>query len=291
MRSKFSKIVHDYFFVIFAASINAVLMRVFIIPNNFVPGGLSGIGALMEYSGILKAQYAIFLLNIPLLILAIIMLKGDFTVKTIVATLLGSVFLEILDQINFFTFSEDKLVAACFGGVMSGITLHFAFEVNGSNGGTEIIARLVQKKNPETNVAKLLTTINFFIMGIGGFFTGSEQTYNLWAVAFSLIYTCVSMVTYQFLLRGIDPAIRFTIITKKPEEISSALMVLFKRGVTEIELNRKQEDGYAMLVVVVQFRQTYKLKRILSKIDSNCFAYSQSVSNFVTRPDFNKRYK
>ncbi len=121
-------------------------------------GGVSGLSSAVSYivcHFIGESYFNIvkwiiyFVLNAPLLICSLIFLRGDFTFKTIwstvVCTAAGFLFSAYLP--DSFAFNDSKIIAVIFGGIIIGYSMYIASEFNGSNGGTEIIAKIVAKRN------------------------------------------------------------------------------------------------------------------------------------------------
>lgn len=274
-----------------AALTGALAMHIFIIPNNVVPGGFTGIAAIFQYAFEFPIQYGILALNIPFLILAVIFLSKEFAVKTVFATLVTSGLLELFEKIMpQVTFTNDILLAVFFGGVLAGLSLVFAYNAKGSNGGTEIVARLIQRKNPEVDIGNVLFLFNLVVMGAGGFFT-QKAGYNLWIVVYSLIYSYIGSFVFNKYSRWVDPVVKFTIFTSKGTEMAEIITETLKRGATNIEMVKGGErEERTLLSVVVQVRQTYTVKKIINQIEPKCFYYITAVENVVFRPDFAKRY-
>lgn len=293
MKKKFLTQLWNYFGLTLGALIGSLYLYVFTLPNSLVPGGVSGISSILQFAGVLPAKYGILLFNIPLLVLAVIFLSKDFAFKTIYATVLGSLFLNLFDDIQLPTFTADRLVAVFLGGILSGISLYLATVNHGCNGGTEIIGRMIVKKNPEADFGNFLFCCNVVIMGVGGFFSSKTLTYDIWSVVYALLTSYVGSATYRVLDHGIDPALKYTIVTYKPREVSEAILFKFKRGVSLIETYQPDgsESNKAILVVVIQYRQNAEMKNLLARIDERSFSFCIAVDSVVTRPNFNKRYK
>lgn len=274
-----------------AALTGALAMHVFIIPNNVVPGGFTGIAAILQYAFNFPVQYGILVFNIPFLILAVIFLSKEFAIKTVFATILTSGFLSLFEIIiPNVVFESDILLAVFFGGILAGMSLVFAYNAKGSNGGTEIVARLIQRKNPEVDIGNVLFFFNLFVMTAGGFFTQKEG-YDLWIVVYSLIYSYIGSFVFNKYSRWVDPVVKFTIITSKADEMADIITNTLKRGANNIEMVREgQKEEMTMLSIVVQVRQIYIVKKIINKIEPKCFYYITAVENVVFRPDFAKRY-
>lgn len=296
MKKSFFQIVKEYGAMTLAAVLIAIYMHVFILPNKFVPGGVSGIAAILEFCGILDAKYGFYVLNLPLLVLALIFLNKDFSFKTVYSATIATLFMMLFDAIKLPVFTSDKLICMFLSGILGGISLKLAFAVGGSNGGTEIIARLVMKKNPDADPGNLLFIFNLFIMGVGGFFTGTGVVYDFWIVVYSLALSYVSSATYRILSRGFDPAQKFVIITEKGEEMSKSILEHLKRGVsmTLVKGITPQYEDFqpkSMLMVVVQERQVPALKKWIKEIDPGSFSFTMRVDDVITRPGFNKKYR
>ncbi len=273
-----------------ASLAGAFAMHIFIVPNKVVPGGFTGIAAIFQYAVGFPLQYGILALNIPFLILAVIFLSKDFAIKTVYATLTTSGFLSLFEILHIPTFTTDILLAVFFGGILAGLSLVFAYNAKGSNGGTEIVARLIQRKNPEVDIGNVLFLFNFVVMGAGGFFT-AQKGYNLWIVVYSLIYSYIGSFVFNKYSRWADPVVKFTIITSKADEMAEIITKTLKRGATNIELVKGEEkEERTLLSVVVQVRQIYTVKKIINQIEPECFYYITAVENVVFRPDFAKRY-
>ncbi len=293
MKKNLWKVLGNYIRIIFASLLAAFSTHIFILPNKFVAGGISGIAGLLEYTGVLPAKYGIYLLNIPLLILAVIYLSKEYALKTIISATVNALFLILFDVIKLPVFTSEKIVAVFIGGILTGLSMIYAYMAGGSNGGTEIVAQLVIKKDPEKEAGQVMFVINILIMSVGGFLINKNVVFDLWVVVYSLLMSYISSSTYRILNRGFDPALKYIIITNKPNELSKQFLIRFRRGVSSTKLINP--DGtpseYTKVVVIIQYRQNVEMKKWLSSIDKECFAFSVQVDDVVTRPNFNKRYR
>ncbi|MEG1528197.1 MAG: YitT family protein [Clostridia bacterium] len=275
-----------------SALVTATCLHMFVVPNNLVPGGFSGIASIIYYATGFPVQYSTFLLNLPLLVLSVIFLSKEFAVKTIYATVMGSVIMELFDILHLPVFDGEILVAVFIGGILAGMTLVLAYGASGSNGGTEIVAKLITKKKPDASIGTILMSINIVVMSIGGFFT-KQSGYNLWIVVYSLLYSYVCSFVLDHFSQLADPLVKFTIITDKPAEVGSSITNALKRGANVIECQQPSGESCknSVIEVVVQVRQVPLIKKILQINDAECFAFTTAVDGVILRPDFNKRYK
>ena len=125
----------------------------FLIPNNLIGGGVSGISSMIQYAtnGTIQMGYSYFFLNAILIIAAIVILGMGFGAKTIYAIVLASVALRFLPGlipvaiIKTLAIDNGKLLSVLMGGIMAGIGIGMSISNGGSTGGTDIIALIYTK--------------------------------------------------------------------------------------------------------------------------------------------------
>lgn len=292
-----------YFIVTIAALLNAVSLYCFVDPSHLIAGGISGLSSavayiICEFAGDsffnLVKWILYFAFNAPLLICSLVFLRGDFTFKTIWSTLVctGAGFLlEYLPDV--FQFTESTIIAVLFGGIIIGISMYIASEFNGSNGGTEIIAKIVAKKKPETDLSKIILIANFAIMIAGSIVVMIIKHERMGVVVYSLIYILTGSLVMGIFKRGFNHPQKFLIVTTKYEELSAAITERFKRGLSYINVENTRPDSKdrKMVVVIVQYRQAPQLKAIIKKYDPESFTIVKDVHDVFSRPLFNRSYK
>lgn len=297
------QVVKEYLIVTIAAILNAISLFCFVDPSNLIAGGISGlssvvayiVGAFAEVDFNLVKWIVYFILNAPLLICSLIFLRGDFTFKTIwstvVCTLMGFLFTAYLPK--SFQFTESPVIAVIFGGIIIGYSMYIASEYNGSNGGTEIIAKIVEKKKPGTDLSRVILLSNLLILIIGSVVVMIIQHKRLGVVAYSLIYIFMGSSVMGMLKRGFNHPQKFMIITTKYEEMTQEITARFKRGLTyiDVEKTRPESNDRKLILVVVQYRQTPYLKHIIKKCDPEAFTVVKDVHDVFSRPLFNRSYK
>jgi uncharacterized membrane-anchored protein YitT (DUF2179 family) len=277
--------------VCIAGLLNAVSMHIFIHPSKLVPGGVSGLASLLMYlpTGMSFGVWY-FILNAPLLIWALITVRGDFTFKTIAATatcIISSEFLPVE-----LVFTESPLIAVVFGGITIGISMYLASIYNGSNGGTEVIAKIIAKKRPEYNLSSLIFTFNLMVLVIGSVVLMSIGEANFLTPVISYIYVLMGGKVMGLLMRGLDRPQKFSIVTKRHAALSRAILKTFRRGVTVVDTvdSKLADREYKLLYVICQHRQASKLKRLIKRYDPDAFAFAKDVFDVLTRPTFNRSY-
>ena len=294
--------IKEYFEVFVASMLIAICMYTFVNPTKLVAGGLTGVASALAFlltafiDGITVEQVMpilYMLLNVPVLILSLVYLRGDFTAKTIFSVVMSTVAMSVLPKIfPTFQFSESRIISVIMGGVLLGGGMYIASVNNASNGGTEIIAKVISKKRPELDLSKIILIINFILTILGGVVIMVVEGENFWIVMYSLMFIIVAGEFMGMLQRGFDHPQKFLIVTSQPQQLTQAITSNFKRGLNIVETG-KSYDGTErkMLVVVVQFRQSPKLKQLISNIDPNAFTIVKDVHDVFSRPTFNWSYK
>ena len=292
-----------YFVVTIAALLNAVSLYCFVDPSHLIAGGISGLSSAVAYivckfvgeaSFNLVKWILYFAFNAPLLICSLIFLRGDFTFKTIWSTVVctGAGFLlEYLPDV--FQFTESKIIAVLFGGIIIGMSMYMASEFNGSNGGTEIIAKIVAKKKPEMDLSRVILTANLAIMVAGSVVVMVLKGDRMGVVVYSLIYIMTGSLVMGMFKRGFNHPQKFLIVTTNYEEMSAEITNRFKRGLSYINVENTRPDSKdrKMIVVIVQYRQAPHLKAIIKKYDPEAFTIVKDVHDVFSRPLFNRSYK
>lgn len=298
-KKKFSRYLFEYFMVALGAMINAVALFCFVNPATLVAGGFSGIASVLtnvscalfpdlSFETMMSVWY--FALNLPFLIISLVQLRGDFTFKTIWATVVCSLTLGVLPP-NM-TFNSSRLICTVFGGTLIGLSMYVCSLYNGSNGGTEIIAKLIAKKHPERDLSNTITIANFATAFVGCVVLMIMDGESVWIVLYSLLFVIWGGEIMGIFERGADNSQKFLIITEKYQQISDEILKTFKRGLTQFDVITKEgQPERKMIMVIVQYRQAPKLKQIIKKHDPQAFTFVKYVYDVFSRPGFNRSYK
>ena len=298
----FLRFLLDYVWMTVAAVLNAISLYTFLNPSRLIAGGFSGLSSALSYivehfvqavtyDQIMSIMY--FVLNIPLLICSLIFLRGDFTFKTIYTTAVCSGTLALLPKLANLQFTESRLIAVIFGGVIIGLSMYIASEHNGSNGGTEIIARIVNKYRPEIDLSKVLLMSNVFIMLIGTVIVIIFKGETGAVVVYSLLYIVLGSTIFGMFKRGFNHPQKFMIVTSEYEQIAQDITTYFKRGCTCMDVENRYPDTpeKKIVMVVIQYRQREHLKKLVKQRDPNAFTFVKDVHDVFSRPTFNRSYK
>lgn len=290
------------FYALFVALcfLRSLSTYVFIVPNGFAPGGISGIASII-YNAVypvnaglantwLNPAVTVFVLNVPLLFLAFKMIDKKFAFNTTLGVIIYAGFMALFSAVNFPQFavtdaeSGKMILAALAGGVTAGVSLGFMLLMNVTVGGTDIIGKVMSIKKPVFNTNWFIFIFDSIVVLFSGVlaiigFTGEETPNEIFvAVATPVLYSFITLYVTSKVAdlvgHGAESSVVFNIITDKYDEVSEAIVTGFHRGVTVI----KGEGFYThserhLLLCVVRHKQIMPIKRLIKKIDPNAFLY------------------
>lgn len=181
-----------------ASLISAFTLHVFVFGNAFAPSGIDGIATMLQKITKINAGVFTFLLNLPLLIVAWFILKRRYVIYTILFTVLASLWVFVLGEIDFYQYivETDKIIVAIFSGLLLGIRTGIMLRIGASSGGIDVIACIVQIKF-NRDVEKVISFVCYIIIGISFFVYG-----NLTAVLLSLIQMFIFEKGVSFILKN-----------------------------------------------------------------------------------------
>lgn len=264
---------------------------VFLIPNNLVGGGVSGLSAIIYYATSIPMGYSYFVINLILLLVGFKILGTGFGSKTIYAIIFASVMLNVLPPLipeyikSELAVSNGKLLCTIIGGILSGVGIGVSISYGGSTGGTDIIALIVGKFR-NISPGKLILAMDVVIILSSMLFpsyTSSGELVpfpeKLATSVYGLIMITVSGYAVDLYLSGSKQSVQVFIFSKKYAEIADSIVGEMKRGVTIIHAEgwyTKEESE----VIMVMTRKTdlNLLLRYIKSIDPDAFL---SVTNVM----------
>lgn len=267
----------DYVVVVFSALLLSLAYNIFVFPNQFAPSGLPGIATMLQYVFNFKVGYVTLIINIPLLIAVYFKVGKDYALRSGVFTLVFSTMLLVLDEVDLSRFAysggHSAILGPLAGGVISGFCYGIVMRRNGSTGGTDLVAALVNQRWPEFNVLWIIFAINA-VVAVTSYFV---YDFQLEPVILCLLYCFTSSKVSDTLLKGFKEAVKFEIITDNPVELEKALMESLHHGVTELPaVGGFTHSNKTLLICVVNKRQIVQFQRIIDQYPGT-FAYLSSV--------------
>ncbi|MBR5671205.1 MAG: YitT family protein [Bacteroidales bacterium] len=281
----FWSILKEYVIIALGLLLYVCAWSVFLLPNNMVGGGVSGMGAIIQYATGFKISYTYFLVNAILLVIALKILGKSFGAKTIFAVIVTTVLFRVIpdvipsDFINEFAHENGRLTCALFGGALSGLGIAITFTQGGSSGGTDIIALIINKYrsiSPGSIIVSLdvlIISSTLLIPSAGTFGT------RLATVIYGFVTSAVFSYTLDLFLNGNKQCVQIMVFSKKYAEIADAITKEAHRGVTAIHSEGWYTHTESEIVTVVARKQeSSQILRIIKKVDDTAFVSVSNVS-------------
>lgn len=271
--SFFSKIL----FLILGAVLVSIGLEIFLIPNNIIDGGITGISIILSYFTKMPLGLFIFILNIPFLIFGYKQIGKTFAFTTLFSVISLSIGVTLLHPIPSIT--NDVLLAAVFGGIVLGVGVGLIIRHGGSLDGTEIVAIILDEGTP-FSIGEIIMFFNFFILSSAGLFFGWDRA------MYSLIAYFIAFKVIDITVEGLNESKAVFIVSEKNKDITEALMARLGRGVTLLDGTGAYKNARTSVIYVVVTRlEIAKLKSIVHGFDEDALVTIGSVE--VT----GKRYK
>lgn len=256
----------DILFDIGGSALYAVGVTMFTAPNHIAPGGVTGVATLVNYLWGAPIGTVTFLINIPLLFLSYKFLGRDMTLKTIKSVIVMSVTLNIA-EVLLPPYISNPLLAALFGGVGIGAGLAVIFMRGATTGGTDIAARLLQKKFPFLPIGRCMMLVDCTVLISSSFVYGRLESALYGMIA---LFTCSRVL--DSLLYGLDVGRMVLIVSEKNDEIAHAIITDLDRGATLLTGKGAYSGGEKTVVLsAVRKNQFHLLKSLVKKIDPGAF--------------------
>lgn len=273
MNNKILKYLKEYLIITVGCFFYAVSINYFFISNHLAEGGVTGICLILFYLFKLPVGIMYFVINIPLLIMGWKLVGRDFLFKTLYGTSCLSFLITLTE--TWKGPSNDIMLGSIYGGVLIGIGLGLIFMVNGSTGGTDVVARILNRYF-DIPLGRTMLILDVVILGIAAIFFGKE------IVMYTLISMTIVSKAIDYFQDGYTKAKGITIISSKSEEIKERIMNETGRGTTII----KGEGGFTgneidLLFCVVSKFEVTKVKTIVKETDSFAFLTISDVSEVL----------
>lgn len=260
------KTMKEVFFIILGTSIYAFGLVYLNIANQLAEGGVSGITLILRALFHIDPAYSTLLINIPLILLGGKILGKRALAYTVLGTVSLSVFLWIWQRIPLQTNLEhDLLIVSLLAGLIAGVGSGIVYRMGGTTGGSDIIARILEK-NHGISMGRSLLAFDVIVL------LASLTYIDLKRMMYTLIASYVFSRVIDFILDGGYSAKGILVVSNKSEEIAPLLMTGLQRGVTFLH----GEGGFSgvdkkMIYMVVSARELNEVKRIIHEIDEHAF--------------------
>lgn len=255
----------EYIYIIVGAFLMAVSTALILLPNQLSTGGISGISTILYYLCNYPVGLTMLLINVPLFVIAMVKVNKRLFFKSILGTVLLSVFIDLLGNLSPIT--NDRFLACIYGGIIMGIGTAIILKAGASTGGTDLLSYVIRAYNNKFKSSRVIIIADTIIIFFNIIFF-REIEIGLYSVI--AIYLMGKMIDIIF--EGIYFTKIMFIISEKYEEISKEIGILVKRGSTGI-YSKGMYSGKqnVMLFCVASRKEVAEIKQIIKQIDKNAF--------------------
>ncbi|MDQ0213895.1 uncharacterized membrane-anchored protein YitT (DUF2179 family) [Oikeobacillus pervagus] len=265
-KEKIGRILYRLLLISIGASLAAISIELFLIPNNIIDGGIIGISLISDYLvnvPFLNFGTFVILFNIPFLYFGYKQIGKTFMLSSLFAVVMLAVVEECLKGMESFT--SQPILATVFGGLILGIGVGLVIRNGGSLDGTEILGILLTKRLP-FSVGEFVMFMNVFIFGWAAFVFGPEQA------MYSVMTYYIAFKAIDTVIQGLEETKACLIVSDFYDEVSEAILHRLGRGTTKLRGKGGFTDNEKDVIYVVVTRlEVTKLKKIVADIDENAF--------------------
>lgn len=249
--------------IVYAATVNA-----FTAPNNIAPGGVTGVCTMLNFVFGTPIGLVSFLINIPIIIWAVVEIGYKLVVKTMAAIALSSLFIDLFA--GFMPVYQGNLIlVAIFSGAFEGLGLSLTFIRGATTGGTDMIARLLERRMPHMSMGKLMLVLDGLVVAASAVVFGSIENAMYACID---IFVCTSIIDAILYGTDVGTGKLFFVMSPRVRSMGERVIAELDRTVTYLDSKGgySKEPGETMLCVVRRF-EVYQIQAIIREEDRNAF--------------------
>ena len=253
--------------ILLGAAIYAFGLTYFVVPHHLFEGGATGITLITFYLFKIPVSLMNLLINIPLFILAWKIFGAKSLYSSLLGTLALSAWLAFFERIPLhIDLQGDLLITALIAGILLGIGLGIIFNAGGTTGGTDILARILNKYT-HISMGKLLFILDFCILMLILIIFK-----DLRLVSYTLLFDFIVSRVIDLIGEGGYAGKGFMIITKRPDHLAKAINDDLGRGVTFISgQGYYSKENLKIIYCIVGRNEIVKMKEMIHRIDPQAF--------------------
>lgn len=266
--------VRDYVMISVAMVCYCIGWNVFLLPNNITTGGVPGISSVVYWGTGIPVQTTYFAINAALLLAALKILGLRFCLKTIYAVFLLTTLTAFArsNTGSMHLLADQPFMASLIGAIFCGSGVGIGLAFNGSTGGTDIVAAIVNKYR-DISLGRVIMMCDIIII------TSSYLVFHNWEqVIYGYVVLLVTAFCVDQVVNGMHRSVQFFIISDKYLELSAAINTAADRGCTVM-------DGHGcysgkdvhMLFVLARQRESQTIFRLIDEIDPSAFVSQSAV--------------
>ncbi|NTU70583.1 MAG: YitT family protein [Coriobacteriia bacterium] len=276
-----SRRVRDYGLMTLGIVMTAWALDAFLIPNQIAAGGVSGLATVIYYWA--QANFGVAIpvgiqmlaFNAILLVIAWQRRGLSYLAKTVYGAVTLSVLVDVIAPFTPHLASDDLLLAALYGGAITGIGLGFVFKAGGNTGGTDIVAQLLSRRFP-FGVGQIMLVVDAAVTVLAAIQFGPRLA------MYGVVAIFVATAAIDLVLEGVSVEKAVWIISDHADRIGQAINVELGRGATRIEASGVfTGEKRGTLMVVLSRNELDELKAIVAAIDERALVIISNVHEAI----------
>lgn len=265
-----------YGFMLLACFTYAMGMRLFVIPNQIVSGGVTGAATLGNILTGLPVGVLTVGLNLPILLMGLKTQGLLFIIRCFITNGALGFFMDFLSFVPAMT--SNTMIAAIYGGILQGLAIGLFYRYSMSSGGTELLGRIVLHYFPVMSPGKMVALLDAIVV-----ISGSLALHNPENVLMALIMIFLNAKISDMIITGTDYAKMCYIITNKPEEVS-AVLLQNGRGITNLSgIGMYTKSQHNVLMTVISKQQFTSFKKTVREVDPAAFVIVSETTEVLGR--------
>ena len=273
--------VSDYLLLLVGAMFYTVGWGAFMLPYQITIGGVAGVSSIVYFVANIPADYVYFVINAVLMLSALKVLGFKFMLKTIFTIVSVTLMLRVVQTLLMqddgtllqLMGPSESFMACILGSVLTGLGLGFIFIHNGSTGGTDIVAAIVNKYRSDVSLGRVLTICDIVIVSSCYFIF-----YDWRRVVFGFCTLFVMYYVMDYFMERQRHSVQFFIVTKKYDEISHAINEKVDRGCTLLTSEGSYTHEQSKVVMCLARRyESDRIFELINEIDPNAFVSMSRV--------------
>ena len=272
LRDNFKRWIKEFVFLVVGVLSAGFGLHGFLLPNDFIDGGVTGISLLTGVLTGYPLPILIVVINIPFIILGYFQIGRSFVIKSVIA-ILGLAL--ALNYIHYPIITSDKLLVSVFGGFFLGAGIGLSVRGGGVLDGTEVLAIYLGRKTGLT-IGDLILLFNIVIFSTAAYLLSIE------IALYSILTYLSASKTVDFVIEGVEEYIGVIIISKRSEAVRLMVTEKMGRGVT-IYMgksgfgNREELKRSEILYSVITRLEIGRMQNEIKAIDPEAFIVMNSV--------------
>ena len=276
-----SRRVRDFALMTVGIVMTAWALDVFLIPNRIAAGGVSGLSTVIYYWT--KATFGLtipvgtqmLVMNAILILIAWRVRGRHYLAKTLYGAVALSVLVDVLAPFTPHLASNDLLLAALWGGAISGLGMGLVFKGGGNTGGTDIVAQLLSSRVP-FGVGQLMLVVDAFVTVLAALQFGPNLA------LYGVVAIFVATATIDLVLEGVSVEKAVWIISDFADPIGAAINHDMGRGATRLEATGVYTgEKRGTLFVVLARNEIDDLKAIVKELDPTAMVIISNVHEAI----------